>query len=121
MKDPNGLLFEAAARLLHPLLQELVFVGGSATGLLITDQAAPSVRATDDVDVITEVGTYGQYETLSQRLRGLGLTEDTSDGAPMCRWRYQDLVIDVMPTNPRILGFANRWYAPAIKAARTIQ
>ena len=63
MKDPNGLLFEAAARLLRPLLDELVFLGGSATGLLITDQAAPSVRATDDVDVITEVGSYAQDET----------------------------------------------------------
>lgn len=120
MKDLNGLLFEAAARLLRPLLQEVVFVGGSTTGLLITDGAAPSVRATDDVDVITEIGTYGQYETLSQRLRSLGLTEDTSDGAPMCRWRHQDLVIDVMPTNPRILGFSNRWYTPAIKAARAM-
>lgn len=121
MKDPNGLLFEAAARLLRPMLQDLVFVGGSATGLLITDHAAPSVQATDDVDVITEVGSYGQYETLSQRLRDLGLMEDTSDGAPMCRWRHQDLVIDVMPTESRILGFANRWYTPAIKDALTME
>jgi hypothetical protein len=30
----------AAARLLQPLLGELVFVGGSVTGLLITDEAA---------------------------------------------------------------------------------
>ena len=87
MKDPNGRLFEAAARLLQPVLHEVVFLGGSATGLLITDQAAPSVRATDDVDVITEVGSYAQDQTLSGRLRELGLTEDTNDGAPMCRWR----------------------------------
>jgi hypothetical protein len=53
MTDPNGLLLEAAVRLLRPLLSELVFLGGSATGLLITDQAEPAVRATDDVDVIT--------------------------------------------------------------------
>jgi hypothetical protein len=121
MKDPNGLLFEAAARLLRPLLHELVFLGGSATGLLISDQAAPSVRATNDVDVITEVGSYGQYETLSERLREIGLTEDMSDGAPMCRWRHGDLIIDVMPTDASILGFGNRWYKPAIKAARKME
>jgi predicted nucleotidyltransferase len=121
MKDPNGLLFEAAARLLRPLLNDLVFLGGSATGLLITDQAAPGVRATDDVDVITEVGSYAQYETLSERLRKIGLTEDMSDGAPMCRWRHGDLIIDVMPTDASILGFGNRWYKPAIRAARRME
>lgn len=121
MNDPNGLLFEAAARLLRPLLDELVFLGGSATGLLITDRAAPGVRATDDVDVITEVGSYGQYQTLSERLREIGLTEDMSDGAPMCRWRHGELIIDVMPTDERILGFGNRWYKPAIRGARRME
>jgi hypothetical protein len=121
MKDPNGQLFEAAARLLRPLLHELVFLGGSATGLLISDQGAPNVRATDDVDVITEVGSYGQYGTLCERLRKLGLTEDMSEGAPMCRWRHGALIIDVMPTDASILGFGNRWYKPAIKAARSME
>jgi predicted nucleotidyltransferase len=102
---------------MRPLLDELVFLGGSATGLLITDRAAPAVRATDDVDVITEVGSYAQYETLSERLREIGLTEDMSDGAPMSRWRHGDLAIDVMPTDASILGFGNRWYRPAIRAA----
>jgi hypothetical protein len=121
MRDPNSLLFEAAARLLRPLLHELVFLGGSATGLLITDQGASSIRATEDVDVITEVGSYAQYGTLSDRLREIGLKEDTRDGAPMCRWLHGDLIIDVMPTDPSILGFANRWYTSAISTAQTME
>ena len=36
MHDPNLRLLEAAARLLEPLLDEVVFVGGCVTGLLIT-------------------------------------------------------------------------------------
>ena len=120
MHDPNRAQLEAAVRVLQPLLDELVFAGGCATGLLITDPAAGSVRPTMDVDVITEVASYAEYASLSERLRGLGLSEDSSEGAPTCRWRYRDLIIDVMPTDERVLGFSNRWYASAIAAARRI-
>src|SRR5438132_2723415 len=121
MKDPNLNLLEAGVRLLAPLLDELVFVGGCTTGLLISDPAAGGVRATKDVDTITEVASYAAYATLSERLRALGLTEDHSEGAPNCRWRHGDLILDVMPTDERILGFANRWYSAAIASAPAIE
>lgn len=40
MANPNFQLLVDAAKLLRPVLGELVFVGGCATGLLITDKAA---------------------------------------------------------------------------------
>lgn len=120
MKDPNLLQLEAAARLLRPVLGELVFVGGSVTGLLITDPGSAGVRPTLDVDAISEVASYAEYAGLSDRLRALGLREDSSEGAPACRWRAGALVLDIMPTDPRILGFSNRWYAPAIPAAQRV-
>jgi predicted nucleotidyltransferase len=120
MHDPNRAQLEAAVRVLHPLLDELVFAGGCATGLLITDPAAGGIRPTMDVDVITEVASYAEYASLSERLRRLGLSEDSSEGAPTCRWRYRDLILDVMPTDERVLGFSNRWYAPAIAAAQRV-
>src|ERR1035437_9405796 len=55
MRDTNRQLLLSAARLLRPLLEELVFAGGCATGLLMADAAAPSVRATLDVDAIAEI------------------------------------------------------------------
>ncbi len=55
MPDPNLQLLEAAARVLEPLLDEVVFVGGCVTGLLITDPAAAGMRPTTDVDVIGSV------------------------------------------------------------------
>jgi hypothetical protein len=121
MNDPNLPLLEAAVRLLHPLLDELVFVGGCVTGLLITDLAAGGIRPTKDVDTIAEVASYAEYATLSERLRALNLKEDSREGAPTCRWRYRDLTIDVMPTDESILGFSNRWYAPAIASAQTVE
>lgn len=62
------LLIEAA-RLLRPLLGELVFVGGCTTSLIITDQAAAEVRPIYDVDVIAEISSYAAYADFSQRLR----------------------------------------------------
>lgn len=121
MQNPNLRLLEDAVRLLQPLLDELVFVGGCATGLLITDAAAGGLRPTKDVDVITEVASYAEYATLSERLRTLGLREDTREDAPSCRWRHRELVIDVMPTEERILGFSNRWYAPALASAHRVR
>ena len=98
MFDPNRQLLESAAELLRPLLDELVFVGGCATGLLITDAGAGGVRPTRDVDTIAQVSGYGAYARLSERLRALGLREDTDDGV-ICRWRHGGMIIDVMPTD----------------------
>jgi hypothetical protein len=117
MLYPNLDLVERAAGLLQPLLPELVFVGGCATGLLITDPGAATVRGTYDVDVITEIASYADYVVFSERLRKLGFQEDSREGAPLCRWQRGDLVLDVMPLNAKILGFSNRWYADALRTS----
>ena len=109
----------AVARL-GALADEMVFLGGCATGLLITDPAAPPIRETRDVDAIVQVGSLADYHFLSERLRQHGFREDTSDGAPICRWQADHVVLDVMPTSAAILGFGNRWYEHAMKNAELI-
>jgi hypothetical protein len=118
--DPNRALFESVIELLVPVLDELVFLGGCATGLFITDPAAGGIRPTRDVDAIVDVTSYAQYTALSGRLRALGLAEDTTPGAPLCRWRRDDLIVDVMPVDEHVLGFSNRWYPTAITTAQTL-
>lgn len=39
----------------------------------------------------------------------------------ICRWRAGELVVDVMPTDERILGFSNRWYVPALPSALSVE
>ena len=117
MSTHNLALLIDAARLLKPLLRELVFVGGSTTALLITDKAAADVRPTYDVDAIAEITSYAAYADFSQRLRKLGFTEDSGEGVPICRWRQKKTILDVMPIDERILGFSNRWYKPAMDTA----
>ena len=118
MPNHNLDLLVQAARLLEPLLDELVFVGGCTTTLLITDRAAADVRPTYDVDAIAEITSYADYVDFSERLRKIGFTEDTSEGAPICRWRQKKTILDVMPLDEKILGFSNRWYRPAMKSAK---
>ena len=118
MVDPNRALFEAVVRLLRPVLDDLVFVGGCTTGLFLTDPAASGIRPTKDVDAIVDVTSYAKYASLAERLRALGLAEDTTPGAPLCRWRRAEMIVDVMPTDASVLGFSNRWYPAAIETAQ---
>ncbi len=115
--DPNLSMVERIATALGPLRERVVFVGGSATGLLITDPLAPPIRVTKDVDVIVEVATHSTYYQVEKELRTLGFRNDTREGAPLCRWCWEDLLLDVMPADPAILGFSNQWYPAAVATA----
>lgn len=92
MANHNLDLLAEAARLLKPLLGELVFVGGCTTALLITDKAAADVRPTYDVDAIAEITSYAAYADFSERLRKIGFAEDTTEGAPICRWLQKETI-----------------------------
>jgi hypothetical protein len=109
----------AAARQLGELTEELVFLGGSAVALLITDPAAPDVRPTLDIDAIVEVATWTDYYRLEERLRGKGFRQTMEENI-ICRWRHGEIVLDVMPTDERILGFSNRWYAESLRNAQEV-
>lgn len=116
ISNPNLEILEAVVATLDELVDRLVFLGGCATGLLLTDMAAPPIRATQDVDVITEVATMAEYYQLAEQLRAGGFQEDTEAG-PICRWKAGSLLLDVMPTNPQLLGFGSEWYQEAFEAA----
>ena len=109
------------AERLGEMREEVAFLGGATMGLLISDPAAAMVRPTRDVDVIVEVGSWGEYAPLQERLRRKGFAEDTSEGAPLCRWVIEGIKVDVMPTSAGVLGFSNRWYGPAMATARRVQ
>jgi len=60
------------------------------------------------VDAIAEITSYAQYAAFGDRLRILGFNEDTSEGAPVCRWIQGGIILDVMPLDANVLGFSNR-------------
>lgn len=117
--DPNVVLLELVAeRLGEPLRKAFVFVGGAVAGLLITDPALPSIRPTEDVDLIVHAAVLADYHRVEQALRERGFSQDMAPSAPICRWRIGSAAVDVMPTLDTILGFSNRWYPLALQIAQ---
>ena len=108
--DPNLAKVEIVAAALGSLCDELVFVGGCAAGLLLSDPAATQARLTNDVDLVAEVTALRGYHVMEGEFARRGFVRDMSPAAPICRWRCRDIEVDLMPTDARILGFANRWY-----------
>ena len=108
----NLKMLEFAVGKLGALCDEFIFLGGCTTALFITDPGVPDVRATDDVDCIVDVLTLGQYYQIEDALRKMGFCKSLNDDV-ICRWRYDDLILDVMPTKEDILGFSNQWYKHA--------
>jgi len=109
---------EQAAAGLGELRAKVAFLGGAAIVLWLSEAGAPEPRPTRDVDVIVEVGSLIDYYRLGEELRKRRF-EENADARQICAWRHLDtgLELDVMPTDPEILGFANDWYPAALEAA----
>ncbi len=66
--DPNLPHLLAIAEALGELREQVVFVGGSTAGLLLTDPLAAGVRPTLDVDAIVERRDLSNTAYTKQRL-----------------------------------------------------
>jgi predicted nucleotidyltransferase len=120
IKLPNVASIELIAQALGPLREQLVLVGGCAVDLLLTDTAAAPTRVTYDVDLVAEVAALADYHELEKQFNRLGFMRDMTPDAPICRWRFNNLEVDLMPALPGILGFSNRWYPLAVQTASRV-
>jgi len=100
---------------LGKLAEECVFVGG-ATVSLYADRMAEEVRPTDDVDILVEIANLMDFTAMEEKIRGLGFQNDMQ-AKFIGRYRLRDIIIDLMPTDPKILGFSNKWYSEGFKKA----
>lgn len=119
MADPNIELLSAIAHAMGPLCDQVVFVGGCATGLLITKSLVGDVRATEDVDAIVEVASLVAYHALADQLMARGFKQSMADNTPPFRWFWKRMQLDLVPLDEKVLGFANRWYRPGYAAAQS--
>jgi hypothetical protein len=117
MSDNSIDMLMAVARVLNRLPQPVVYTGGATISLYLDALSARDMRPTDDVDCVVEVTSQREYYRLSATLRDLGLSEDASPGAPLCRWLCEGIKLDVMPVDPQVLGFGNRWYERGVADA----
>ena len=109
------------AKGLGPLCEKVVFVGGSTVALYLTDPAAPKIRPTVDVDCIIKLLSRTGYNKLEEQFRELGFSHATEEDAPICRWHYKNLIVDVIPTEGEILNFKNKWYPDGYSNSEEVQ
>ena len=95
---------------LGDLLDQVVFIGGAVAELYAFAPGASEIRITLDVDCVIEIRSRKAYYELEVILRSKGFSHDTSKDAPICRWIYEGVLVDLMPTKEEILGFTNSWY-----------
>jgi predicted nucleotidyltransferase len=119
MANPNLELLTSIANAMGALREQVVFVGGCATGLLITQPLVADARATEDVDAIVEVASLVGYHALAAQLMEQGFKQTMADNTPPFRWYWNGMQLDLVPLDEKILGFANRWYKPGFEAAAT--
>ena len=110
MYRTNLEMLQIIAAGLVELKDQVVFVGGAVAELYAQHSGAASVRPTMDVDLIINIVSKPEFASMEEQLRTLGFANDFSEGAPICRWLYQGLKVDVMPTDTKVLGFSNDWY-----------
>lgn len=113
----NLLNLMATARALKDFCNEVVFVGGATTILYVDDPQQSVPRATRDVDCVVEATTSIEYHKAEERMRSLGFKHLVEKGAPICRWNNGPLIVDLMPSEQRVLGFANRWYPEGVRSS----
>ena len=109
----------AVERVIGNFVGPHIYVGGASVGFYVDDAGSEEMRPTDDVDVVVEVASEIARINLDESLRRGGLVNDIN--GPICRWILNGLKLDIMPSDSRILGFANRWYPAAIQTAISIQ
>ncbi|MGB3695681.1 MAG: nucleotidyl transferase AbiEii/AbiGii toxin family protein [Spirulinaceae cyanobacterium] len=119
MTNPQIENLEKVAAILANVPKRFVFTGGGTIVLYVDEIIRDELRPTRDVDCVVEIFSRAEYYQLATALREVGLSECTEPNAPMCRWVYEELLIDIMPCGEEVLGFSNRWYEEGLQNLST--
>lgn len=110
MTSNNISMLEQIAKGFGELNESIAFVGGSVLELYADNAIAEEVRATIDVDVVIKAISQNELNTFEKQIRKLGFQNDISENAPICRWTFHNIKVDIMPSDAKLLGFTNKWY-----------
>lgn len=88
-----------------------IFIGGACTCFYVDDPGLHDFRPTKDIDCIINVHTYMEFANVSEELRRKGFANDTSEGAPIVRWVYRGILVDIIPDESSVVGYRNiAWF-----------
>lgn len=114
-KTINTKVIAKVAKALKELNNEIVFVGGAVISLYTDDPAADEIRPTGDIDLMVKLSSFSEWNQLNAKLLELGFTPNP-DSKIICNYLYEDVEIDIMPSQDSQIGISNSWYAPGLSS-----
>lgn len=115
----NKEAIKTIAHALGELNSEVVFVGGAVVSLYIDDTSADDVRPTKDIDISLKIASFSTLEKIRLLLIEKGFYQTSEDNV-ICRFRYDDIKVDVMSTQPVGWAPSNRWFEPGFEHLKTV-
>jgi hypothetical protein len=119
-KSINKNLIKRVSVALGDLNKNVVYVGGAVVFLYADDTAASDVRSTKDIDLFLEITTYGQLIKLQEKLARKKFFPE-KDHEVMCRFKYEDILVDIMSTKEVGWAPADKWFEPGLKNLEHVQ
>lgn len=105
----NRKIIQRVAQALGELNNEVIYVGGATVSLYVNDPAADDVRPTKDIDISIKMASLSHLEEIREKLVAKGFKQ-TADLDVVCRFKLDDILVDVMGTKPVGWAPANPWF-----------
>lgn len=105
----NRIIIQRVAQALGELNNEVIYVGGATVSLYINDPAADDVRPTKDIDISIKIVSITHLEEIREKLVVKGFKKSADLGV-ICRFKLEDILVDVMGIKPVGWAPANPWF-----------
>ncbi|WP_111308676.1 hypothetical protein [Confluentibacter sediminis] len=116
----NRIIIQRVAQALGELNNEVIYVGGATVSLYINDPAADDVRPTKDIDISIKIVSITHLEEIREELVSKGFKQSADLGV-ICRFKLDDILVDVMGTTPVGWAPANPWFELGFEHKEQIQ
>lgn len=113
-KTINMGVVKKVATALGELNDEVAYVGGATVSIYADDPTAEDVRPTKDVDIMLRIATFAELASLQDKLASKNIYPDP-EAEVNCRFKYDDVLIDVMSTKEVGWAPSDPWFEPGFK------
>lgn len=110
----NLAVMKKVAKALEELNDDVAFVGGATVSIYADDPAAEDVRPTKDVDITLHIVSFAELTVLQNKLASKSIFPD-AEAQINCRFKYDDVLIDVMSTKEVGWAPSDRWFEPGFR------
>ena len=114
-KTINMGVAKKVATALGELNDEVAYVGGATVSIYADDPIAEDVRPTKDVDIMLRIATFAELAALQDKLTSKNIYPDP-EADINCRFKYDDVLIDVMSTKEVGWAPSDPWFEPGFKS-----